>query len=127
MLNAAAMIFSIDIVQKYLTPRASQQTVVNTSRLSVGLFAVVARPLRPLVPRDRQVRPAVHGHGPGPGHVPPGPVGAERGGHRGGNANHVLAAAADHVTGGPAAELDFRHAFVPRQADLLIRQTVYPP
>jgi solute:Na+ symporter, SSS family len=49
MLNAASSIFTLDLVQKYVAPQASQQTIVRTGRVSVVVFTVIACVLAPLL------------------------------------------------------------------------------
>jgi len=47
MLNAASTIFSMDVYRKFLSPNASQQTLVRIGRISVVVFAAVAVLLAP--------------------------------------------------------------------------------
>ena len=47
MLNAASTIFSMDIYKKYLSPKASQNSVVFLGRLSVVVFSFIAIGLAP--------------------------------------------------------------------------------
>jgi SSS family solute:Na+ symporter len=47
MLNAASTIFSMDVFKKYISPNASQKTLVQVGRLSVVAFSVVAVVLAP--------------------------------------------------------------------------------
>ena len=47
MLNAASTIFSMDVYRKFLSPNASQQTIVRIGRISVVAFAAVAVLLAP--------------------------------------------------------------------------------
>ncbi len=47
MLNAASSIFTLDLVQKYVVPQASQETIVLLGRMAVVLFAVIACVLSP--------------------------------------------------------------------------------
>lgn len=47
MLNAASSIFTLDLVQKYLAPHASQRSIVLIGRISVVAFAVIACVLAP--------------------------------------------------------------------------------
>ncbi len=42
MLNAASTIFSMDIYQKYISPKASQNALVRVGRISVVLFTIIA-------------------------------------------------------------------------------------
>ncbi|NUM33880.1 MAG: sodium/solute symporter [Candidatus Brocadiae bacterium] len=42
MLNAASTIFSMDIYQKYISPKASQDALVRVGRISVVLFTIIA-------------------------------------------------------------------------------------
>ena len=47
MLNAASTIFSMDVYRKFLSPNATQKTVVRVGRISVVVFAAVAVMLAP--------------------------------------------------------------------------------
>jgi SSS family solute:Na+ symporter len=47
MLNAASTIFTMDIFKKYLSPQASQKSIVTLGRISVAVFSVVAILLAP--------------------------------------------------------------------------------
>jgi len=47
MLNAASTIFTMDIFQKYMNPKASQKTLVGLGRICVVVFSVVAIYLAP--------------------------------------------------------------------------------
>lgn len=47
MLNAASTIFTLDLWQKYVTPHASQQSIVLIGRIAVIAFAVIACLLAP--------------------------------------------------------------------------------
>ncbi len=46
-LNAASTIFTMDIYQRYLSPRSSQRALVAAGRVSVGVFAVMGCLLAP--------------------------------------------------------------------------------
>jgi SSS family solute:Na+ symporter len=46
-LNAASTIFTMDIYQRYISPRASQKGLVAAGRVAVGVFAVVGCLLAP--------------------------------------------------------------------------------
>lgn len=47
MLNAASTIFTMDIFKKYLSPQASQKSIVTLGRICVAVFTVVAILLAP--------------------------------------------------------------------------------
>ncbi len=47
MLNAASTIFSMDVYRKFLSPNATQKTIVRVGRISVVVFAAVAVMLAP--------------------------------------------------------------------------------
>ncbi|MBL7215447.1 MAG: sodium/solute symporter [Phycisphaerae bacterium] len=47
MLNAASTIFTMDIFKKYLSPQASQKSIVTLGRMCVAVFTVVAILLAP--------------------------------------------------------------------------------
>ncbi len=47
MLNAASTIFTMDIFKKYLSPQASQKSIVSLGRICVAVFTVVAIALAP--------------------------------------------------------------------------------
>jgi SSS family solute:Na+ symporter len=49
MLNAASSIFTLDLLQKYVMPRASQRTIVLAGRIAVVAFAVVACVVSPML------------------------------------------------------------------------------
>ncbi|MGI9427885.1 MAG: sodium:solute symporter family transporter, partial [Bythopirellula sp.] len=49
MLNAAASIFTLDLVNKYIMPNASQSTIVLFGRISVVVFSVIAVVLVPVL------------------------------------------------------------------------------
>jgi SSS family solute:Na+ symporter len=49
MLNAASTIFTMDVYQKYLSPKASQESIVRLGRICVAVFTVIAIGLAPLL------------------------------------------------------------------------------
>jgi solute:Na+ symporter, SSS family len=49
MLNAASSIFTLDLVQKYVVPDASQRTIVLTGRVCVVVSAIIACGLAPVL------------------------------------------------------------------------------
>jgi SSS family solute:Na+ symporter len=49
MLNAASSIFTLDLVNKYLMPNASQGTIVRLGRVSVLVFGVISFALAPML------------------------------------------------------------------------------
>ncbi len=49
MLNAASSIFTLDLVEKYVLPGASQDTIVKLGRTAVVVFAIIACVVAPLL------------------------------------------------------------------------------